>query len=166
MRNKFITLSLFVILLFPSLAKAVCPVCTVGVVAGLGLSRWLGIDDTISGLWIGGVLMSISAWTITWLKSKKWYFKGAPFVITASYYAVTVVPLYIKEIIGHPFNTYWGLDKLVLGIILGSASFFFGALLYKYFKNKNGKAHFPFEKVVLPIAPLVVLSIIFYFLTK
>jgi len=168
MHNK-ITKYLFLVscfLFLPSIARAVCPVCTVGVVAGLGLSRWLGIDDTISGLWIGGILMSVSAWTINWLKQKKWYFKGAPFIVTAIYYASVVIPLYIKEIIGHPFNTYWGLDKLVLGIIIGSFFFFSGAILYKYFKNKNGKAHFPFEKVVLPISPLVILSMVFYFLTK
>jgi hypothetical protein len=34
-------------------------------------------------------------------------------------------------------------------------------------KQKNGgKAHFPFEKVVLPVAPLIILSVIFYFVTK
>jgi len=32
---------------------AVCPVCTVAAGAGVGLSRWLGIDDIIIGLWVG-----------------------------------------------------------------------------------------------------------------
>ena len=34
-------------------AQAVCPVCIVAVGAGLGLSEYLGIDDTIAGVWIG-----------------------------------------------------------------------------------------------------------------
>lgn len=146
---------------------AMCPVCTVGVVAGLGLSRWLGIDDIISGIWIGGLLMSVSAWTENWMRGKKWNFKGSPFIITIAYYAMVVIPLYMKDIIGHPFNTYWGIDKLILGIIFGSFFFFAGALTYKYLKKANGgHAHFPFEKVVLPISPLIILSIIFYFITK
>ena len=62
-------------------AKAVCPVCTVAVVAGLGLSRWLGIDDSVSGLWIGAVTVSISMWTINWLHKKKWHFKGSKIVV-------------------------------------------------------------------------------------
>ena len=109
-----------------------CQVCTIGVIAGLGLSRWLGIDDTVTGIWIGGILMSISGWTVNWLKGRKWYFKGAPFATTVAYYCAAIIPLYIKNIIGHPQNTFWGIDKLVLGIIFGSFYFFGGAFLYKY----------------------------------
>jgi len=57
-------------------AKAVCPVCTVAVGAGLGFSRYLGIDDTISGIWIGGLMVSISFWTIDWMKTKKWNYRS------------------------------------------------------------------------------------------
>ncbi len=35
-------------------AQAICPICTIAVGAGVGFSRYLGIDDTIAGLWIGG----------------------------------------------------------------------------------------------------------------
>jgi hypothetical protein len=67
----------------------------------------------------------------------------------------------------NPFNVLWGVDKLLLGIILGTIGFFAGAIWYEYLKKKNGgHAHFPFEKVVLPVAPLIVLSVIFYFITK
>lgn len=167
--KKYLKFSLFSLFsfLFTTKASAMCPVCTVGVVAGLGLSRWLGIDDTISGIWIGGLLMSSSAWTESWLRSKKWNFSGSPIVIAIAYYALVIIPLYIKEIIGHPFNTLWGIDKLMLGIIVGSVFFGFVAILYKYMKMKNGgKAHFPFEKVVLPISTLIILSTVFYFITK
>jgi len=52
-------------------AFAICPVCTIAIGAGLGLSRWLGVDDVISGIWIGGLLVSTSLWTVNWLRSKK-----------------------------------------------------------------------------------------------
>lgn len=153
-------------LFWPLAAKAMCPVCTVGVVAGLGLSRWLGIDDTVSGVWIGGLTVSLAGWTINWLRSKKWTFKGMPITVVVAYFAIIIGPLYWKEIVGHPFNQIWGVDKLILGIILGSIFFTIGAILYKYFKTKNGHAHFPFERVVLPISSLVILSVVFYFITK
>ena len=51
-------------------ALAMCPLCTVAVTAGLGLSRFLGIDDAISGLWIGGIIVSTSYWFSEWLKKK------------------------------------------------------------------------------------------------
>jgi len=48
-----------------------CPVCTVTVVAGLGLSRLLGIDDLLTSIWIGGFVLSFSFITINWI-DKKW----------------------------------------------------------------------------------------------
>lgn len=154
------------IFLISGKALAVCPVCTIAVGAGIGLSRWLGIDDVISGLWIGGLIVSLTIWTINWLRKKDINFKGMAVLITFGYYALTVLPLYFSKIIGHPYNTFWGLDKLVLGIIVGSIFFLLGAWGYNLIKQKRGKAHFPFQKVAMPIFPLIVLSIIFYFLTK
>ena len=48
-----------------------CPVCTVTVIAGLGISRFLGIDDAVTSLWIGGFILSFSFITINWI-DKKW----------------------------------------------------------------------------------------------
>lgn len=144
---------------------AVCPVCTVAVGAGVGLSRWLGIDDTIAGVWIGGLTISLILWTISWLNKKNIRFKGRNIILFLVYYLLIVVPLYFSGIIGHPYNTLWGLDKLILGIITGSFFFFLGAWGYAFVKQKRGKALFPFQKVVMPVSPLVILSFIFYFLT-
>jgi len=48
-----------------------CPVCTVGVIAGLGLSKWLGISDAVTGIWIGALLVVMSWWTFVWFFKKK-----------------------------------------------------------------------------------------------
>lgn len=144
-----------------------CQVCTIGVVAGLGLSRWFGVDDTIFGLWVGGLLVSVTGWTVNWLKTKKINFKGMIIVTAIVYYASVIIPLYWKEIIGHPLNKLWGIDKFIIGIAFGSVIFAIAVLLYEVMKKKNGgHAHFPFEKVVIPISSLIILSAIFYFITK
>lgn len=160
-------LSVICYLLSFSFTNAVCPVCTVGVVAGLGLSRWLGVDDTISGIWIGGLLISLTGWTINWLKARKISFKGMAIITALVYYAFVVIPLYWKEVIGHPFNELWGIDKLILGIAFGTVIFVIAVLVYEIMKKKNnGHAHFPFEKIVIPISSLIILSSAFYFITK
>jgi len=163
-------LSIFAtIFLFAKKALAVCPICTIAVGAGVGLSRWLGIDDTITGLWIGGLTVSIITWTESWLEKKNIRFKGRIFVNIISYYSLIIIPLYYAKIIGNPINTLCicGLDKLLFGIIVGSFAFWFGASWYFYLKEKNNNhAYFPFQKVVMPISPLIILSIIYYFLTK
>ena len=158
------------ILVFTGKALAVCPICTVAVGAGVGLSRWLGIDDSITGLWVGGLTVSMITWTISWLDKKNIRFKGRIIAIILGYYLLIVVPLYFMGIMGNPINTicaYGMADKLLLGIVAGSIAFWFGASWYYYLKEKNqGRAYFPFQKVVMPIAPLILLSIIFYLLTK
>jgi len=140
-------------------ALAVCPVCTVAVGAGLGLSRWIGINDAITGLWIGGLLVSISWWTIDWLEKKKIRFWCRNAITVAAYYGLTLYSLYYAKIIAHPldFLVSCTKDNLLLGIIEGSAVFLFAAVLYEYLKEKNhGRAHFPYEKVILPIGALVI----------
>ena len=151
-------------------ALAVCPICTIAVGAGVGLSRWLGIDDSITGLWVGGLTVSMITWTISWFDKKNIRFKGRLIITILGYYLLIVVPLYFMGIMGNPLSTLCAcgiLDKLLLGIIAGSFGFWFGASWYYYLKEKNqGRAYFPFQKVVMPIAPLILLSIIFYLLTK
>jgi len=156
-------------LLMTKQALAVCPICTIVVGAGVGLSRWLGIDDSITGLWIGGLTVSLITWTLSWFDKKKILFKGRAIITILGYYLLIVTPLYFMGIMGNPLNSicFCGLDKLVIGIIVGSIAFWFGAEWYYYLKAKNGgHAYFPFQKVVMPISPLIILSIIYYFLTK
>jgi hypothetical protein len=159
---------LFIAILFlASPAKAICPVCTLAVGAGVGLSRYLGVDDAITGLWIGGLVASMIWWTISWLDRKNIKFKFRKMAIIAGYYLLIAAPLYYSEIIGHPLNKIWGIDKLMLGIFIGSLFFFGGGHLHFHHKKKNDdKVYFPFQKVVFSVSPLIILSAIFYFITR
>lgn len=150
-------------------ARAVCPVCIVAVGAGLGLSEYLGIDNTIAGVWIGGLLVAMIIWTISWLNKKNWQFGNKDLrdiLIVILYYGLTFWPLWAKDLIGHPANRLWGVDKVILGSIIGSLAFLVMTLWYNNIKNRRGHAHFPYQKVAMPISSLLILSFIFYFLTK
>jgi hypothetical protein len=148
-------------------AEAFCPVCTVAAAGGVGLARWLGIDDTVTGLWIGGLLVSLTFWTTIWLNKRGWSFRGLALLCGLFYVSITVVPLFSTGIMGHPWNTLWGIDKLGLGMVIGATFFYTAEKIYHSLKKKNSNhAHFPFEKVVLPVATLLILSGVFYFITK
>lgn len=163
--NKFFFI--FGILFFPLLTEASCPVCVVVAIGGVGLSRWLGIDDTISGIWIGGILMSLVILTIEWLDKKKVRFFFRKPLIFIFWYLTAIWPLLKLEVFGQIKNKIWGVDKLILGITLGSVFLLLGFLIHKFLKNKKGgESYFPFQKVVIPISFLIVLSFFFYFLTK
>lgn len=163
--NRFVLPVALFVLALP--AFAVCPVCVFAVGAGVGLSRWLGIDDSITGVWIGALLIAVSLWTANWFNKRNWTFRGMPLVVSVVYYALIGVPLVLRDIIGHPLNKLWGIDKLLLGIIVGTIGFILGTYWYTYLKGKNdGRPNFKFQKVIMPAGVLLVLSAIFYFLTK
>jgi hypothetical protein len=179
--KKILSISAFFLLISSKVAHAVCPVCTIAVGAGLGLAEWLGIDDSISGLWIGALIVSMSLWTINWLNKKslalgndgsstpirkKPSFGGiiSDIIIFIAYYLIVVGPLFWKGIIGHPFNKLCGIDKLLFGIILGSALFAAGAIFHVYIRKRNeNKSYFKGQKIIFAIIPLIVASIILYF---
>jgi len=153
--------------LWANVAKAVCPICILAVGAGLGLSRWFGVDDVISSIWIGALLSSLSIWTIILLNKKGWGFKYQKAVISIAYYALVLVPLYYSDIIGHPLNKIFGIDKIIFGSAIGTAVFLVSIRLHNYLKKKNDvKSFFPYQKVVLPVAALILTSLIFYIIIK
>lgn len=145
---------------------AVCPVCTVAVVAGLGLSRWLGIDDTISGVWIGGLILSMSFWLSDWARKRNIKIPYLTLIAIFITYLLVFIPLQAAQITGHPFNKLWGIDKLFLGAIIGSAVFLIGIVADKIQRRLKGKQYFPFQKVVFPVLSLIIMSIIFAIITK
>lgn len=167
--RKGITLFLFsFFFLFSSKnALAFCPVCTFAVAGGVGLSRFLGVDDTVTGLWIGALTVALIIWTLNWFSKKNIDFYAKKIVTSAGYFTLIVAPLWYSDVVGHPLNKLWGADKLIVGIIFGSAFFLLGGAVHFRLKKKNNEqVYFPFQKVVFSIAPLVVLSLVFYIITK
>lgn len=162
--KKILPILAFTLLISARVAHAVCPVCTVAVGAGLGLAEYLGIDDSISGLWIGALIVSMSIWTINWLDGKNIRFKGSKILIFLAYFAIIILPLWFKGKIGHPLHTLCGIDKLLFGIILGSVLFAAGVLAHNYLRKRNGeKSYFQGQKIVAGVAPIIIASLILYF---
>jgi len=149
--------------LFSGKASAFCPMCTVAVAAGLGLSRYLGIDDAVSGIWVGGLTLSLSLWFADWLEKKGIRFKYQKYLITALLYALVIIPLAATGIIGHPFNKILGMDKLIFGIILGSTAFLGSFYADRKVREVRGKQLFLYQKVVFPVVALVIISLLTYF---
>lgn len=156
-------------LILPTGAYAVCPACTVAVGAGLGLSRWLGIDDAISGVWLGAFVLSSSLWLSNWLQKRyqlKSRFKYLDFAAAAAMYLFTLGPLAWTGVIGHPVNTLLGIDKLVFGTVVGSIVFGLSVFADKKVRGVYGKQLFNYQRVVFPVGLLAIISTVFYFLTK
>jgi hypothetical protein len=141
-----------------------CPVCVVAVGFGLGLSRWLKIDDVISGIWIGAFILSLS---FMMAKLTKKYVSIRLRFLTVLYFIffliTTFVPLEYYKITGNPLNQIWGIDKLILGVGIGFIIFPFSLLIHGLLKYRNHrKSYIPFQKVIIPIIGLSIASIVMY----
>jgi hypothetical protein len=144
-----------------------CPVCTVTVIAGLGVSRLLGIDDLITSLWIGGFILSFSFITINWI-DKKWpkiQYSRFQIPTIVLIYLLVLIPLKWNGSIGILQNELWGIDKILLGTAIGSVIFLIGIWADKKVRKIKGKQLFIYQKVVFPVIGLILASVVGFFLT-
>jgi hypothetical protein len=163
LKYLFFGLLIFGILGSGTASAQVCPVCVVAIGAGLGLSRWIGIDDVISSMWIGAFTIAVTSWTLSFIKKKGWSFQDDGIIITLAYLLLTYVPLYYAGIVGHSLNQIWGLDKIILGSIIGAVFLFLGNWLNFYLKKlNNGKVYFPYQRVFVPVFILIIISLILW----
>lgn len=165
--NILVSLTFVFALLMIQNALATCPVCIVTVVGGLELAKWLGLDDTVSGVWIGGLILASAIWFENWLEKKRIKFRFSKIVIVVLFYLSTVISLYWMKLIGYECAKIWGVDKLLVGIAAGSIAFYAGMLLNDALKKRNGgRVYFKFQKVIIPVLFLLISSIIFYLITR
>ena len=137
-----------------------CPVCTVGVAAGLGLSRWLKVDDAISGLWIGALILALAIWFWRWLYQNKAQKPFSAFLLlVVAFWLLTFLPLNYAGILEN-CRPLWGMNRLILSSIIGMLAALLGILLDKDIRaGKKGKAAFAYQKVILPLTFLLLASL-------
>ena len=144
------------------LANPACAVCTVAIAGSLTIARKLGVDDCIVALWAGAMLAMLGYWTIRFMDKRHWTFKG--YKLFSMAFCVSMLGfVYIKDLTYTP-NVILGflyMDYFLFTGLLGAGALIFGVNFYAWMKAKNGgHAHFPFEKVVVPIALLALINLV------
>lgn len=167
LKTEFIILLVFSYLLaLPVQVQAVCPMCTVAVGAGLGISRWLGIDDSIAGLWIGALALSSGLWLAGWVRQKEWNLPKKEWLAGSLFYFLLIPTLYLLGIAGSPLNTLWGIDKIILGIVIGTGVFAVSVMVDRRLRLANGnQVYLYYQKVILPMLFLSIVSFLFHLIT-
>ena len=163
--NKIKNCLLFAVcsLLFIPAAHAVCPVCTIAVGGFLVFFEAIGIPDLVfPGIWAGGLTLSLVFWTAKYMHKKEimsaWWYLSV-FII---YYALLFVIYAFPSLIRYGSNTLWGIDQFLLGAFVGTVVLWLSENWNAKLKKQNGgKAYFPFQKVVIPIGSLLVLTAAF-----
>ena len=160
--RKFIA---FIAMLMPGAAVAnpACPICTIAIGAGVGVAESLGVPVGIVGLWAGALLTLLGYWMIKFCDKKGWNFWGRNALLIGLSVAM-IGFAYVGDIDYSPvwiWNIFY-VDPILFGAIVGMIVFILVEKLYEWMKAKNGgHAHFPFERVVLPVVALALASWLF-----
>lgn len=145
-------------------AYATCPVCVITVGGGLILAKRLGIDDLLVSIWISGLNTAVAYLIASKIKNK--IFKSGLFW-SVIFYGLTIIYLWFSKQLGHPGNTFFGADKVILGMTLGFFVFLLSVCIDKYIRKVNkGKVLFYYQKVIIPLSFLLMTTIIFKVLLK
>ncbi len=150
--------------------NAMCPLCTVGAAAGLGIARYYGVDDSVSGIWLGALAVSTGVW-LNKIVKKRVRFARAPVqdaVVTTVLIAATILPFYLAGFFnGMPgmSDTFLGVNKLVIGTVVGGAIMFAGTPISNYVKRARGRV-FPYQTMIIIFTLLAVTSIAFWLATR
>ena len=161
-----IALGLLFVLALTSAAWAnpACAVCTVAVGASLEVARQLGVDDSVVGVWAGAMLVIIGYWTISWFDKKSWVFKGRDWLLLIISVAM-IGFMYVSQIKydAQVIGIFY-LDPFLFSTIVGALVMIWSSDFYQWMKARNGgHAHFPFEKVAVPVVALLLVSTYFYY---
>lgn len=147
-----------------------CPLCAAATAGGVAATRLLGVDDSVVGTFIGGFAVSTGLWFNNWLVKKG---KGVQFVplqqaisVIASV-VLTMLTLYMAGLLGSsdPSFVMLGVDKLLVGLIAGSAVTVSAFAVHKGIRAVRGRSLVPYQGIALTLAVLAVTGMVFYVVT-
>lgn len=160
----FLAFALLIVLTTPALANPACAVCTIAVGASLEIARNLGVDDSVVGVWAGAFLALLGYWLILWFDKKGWNFKGRNLLLMIISIG-SIGFVYIAQIKYQPIAILvFYLDPFLFSTLVGALVLIYSSAFYQWMKARNGgRAHFPFEKVAVPVLSLAIVSAYFYY---
>ena len=146
-------------------ANPACAVCTVAIGASLSIARKMGVKDEVVGVWAGAMLAILGYWVIRWFDKKGWRFpyRDALLMILS---IASVGFVYLGNLNYNPilFLGFLYIDSFLFATLVGALGFIGGMKFYEWMKAHNGgHAHFPFEKVVVPVLSVFILSLLFHY---
>ncbi len=161
----FMAITIPLIALLPGV-MAHCPLCTGATIVGVGITRSFGLDDSIVGVFVGGMVISTALWMDNVLKKKnmgKGNDKLRVFSLIFLASILTLLTFYYAGLFGrgNEFRIF-GIESILVGSVSGGilslASFYYS----NHLKRKNGgKVLFNYQTMVLSLAVLIANAVLF-----
>ena len=137
-----------------ALANPACTtLCPIIVGASLTLAQRMGVKDEVVGVLAGALLAIFGYWMIRFCEKHHWNFPLRNLILMLL--SVGSIGFVYMGTLEYKPGLHWNLlyiDSFLLAALCGACAHILGVNLYAFLKEKNGgHAHFPFEKVVIPI---------------
>lgn len=153
----------FLKLMFPTPVGAHCPLCVAGAGIGLSLARVMGVDDSITGVWLAAFLGATSFYFTTFtLRKIKFPFKKLTVYILI--FASTLWSFYKFKLVDIHAGDVLGLHKLTFGMLSGAIMFYLVDIIDAYIIKKHGKVYFPYQRMIVSLGGMLYLSMFNYIL--
>lgn len=145
--------------------SAHCPLCVAGAGVGLTLSRWIGLDDSITGLWLAAFLGTMSFWIYPSFMRKihkpGWFWlKPAIYILI---FASSIWSFYRFNLVIR-MEKMFGLDKLIFGMVTGGVVFYLVDEINNLIIRLKGKVFFSYQRMVVALGSILLLSFLDYYL--
>jgi len=150
-----------------------CPLCVVATAVGLSVARYYGVDDSVTGLWLGALAVSTAMWINIIVKNRmhKAKVKPIPFqniIVFVAVVVATIVPFYYAGFFnGMPnmSDTLFGVNRLVIGTVIGGFITLISPSVSNFIKRRRN-AVFPYQTILLTLVLLTFLSLFFWYFTR
>jgi len=151
---KLFTLLGAVITSVKAFANPACTtLCPLIVGASLTIAQRMGVKDEVVGVLAGALLAIFGYWMIRFCEKHHWNFPLRN--VALMLLSISSIGFVYAGTLQYKPGLHWNLlyiDSFLLAVLCGASAHIFGVNVYAYLKEKNGgHAHFPFEKVLIPI---------------
>ena len=148
-----------------------CPLCAAATAGGVAATRLMGVDDTVTGTFVGGFVASTGLWFNNWFKKRNGGRELLQFqwlIVVLLSLAFTAATFYFAKLVGssEPGFLMFGVDKLLIGTSAGTMVTLSAFALHQRLKLMNkGSSIMPFQGIVLTLLSLSAAGALFFFVT-
>lgn len=172
--KKIIT-TIALVALFPKLASAHCPLCTVGAGALAVAAASVGVSTATVGVFIGAFALALGLWLARIIKKK--YFPHQDAVVAVAVFLSTIIPimplireyrpLYVSLMgeYGSPLHNTYTINLYILGAAVGAVLLFLSPYISKVITEKREGKTLPYQGLSITFILLIVAGVILQFIT-
>lgn len=167
-------ISLFTVLLFvPQVAKAHCPLCTVGAGALAVGARYIGVNTAVVGVFIGAFALALGLWIAPLIKKQYIPYQRKIFVILI--FVFTIVPImplireyrsinvYLFGDYGSLLNRTYMFNLFVIGSLIGAGILYITPFVSTWIKKQRNGTLIPYQGMLITFLLLFIVSLFIQF---